>query len=131
MKPSYHPEFFRLPPPAGASRESSIVLTADGRFYHDGAEVTHPGMAKAFATWIARHPDDGRYKTVAHMDGSGRLLGKQIALTQRPGDTGGGSSATCHYGAAEYEKVDSHSRYHRQHRKPVSVLSPGLAGAEA
>lgn len=61
MKPADHPEFFRLPPPAGSSRESSIVLDAEGRFFHDGVQVQHPGMAKAFATWIARHPDDGRY----------------------------------------------------------------------
>lgn len=61
MKPGDHPEFFRLPPPPGSSRESTIVLDAEGRFFHDGALVEHPGMAKAFATWIARHPDDGRY----------------------------------------------------------------------
>lgn len=61
MKPSDHPEFFRLAPPDGRSRESSIVLDGEGRFLHDGAPVTHPGMAKAFASWLARHPDDGRY----------------------------------------------------------------------
>lgn len=60
MKPSDHPEFFRLPPPEGRSRESSIVLTRDGRFFHDGAPVEHPGMKKAFASWLGRHPDDGR-----------------------------------------------------------------------
>jgi hypothetical protein len=61
MKPSEHPEFFRLPPPEGRSRESTIVLDKEGRFLHDGALVTHPGMAKAFSSWIARHPDDGRF----------------------------------------------------------------------
>jgi hypothetical protein len=61
MKPIEHPEFFRLPPPAGSSRESTIVLDADGRFWHDGQLVSHPGLRRAFATWIARHPDDGRY----------------------------------------------------------------------
>lgn len=61
MKPSDHPEFFRLPPPEGRSRESTIVLDARGRFSHDGAPVEHAGMARAFASWIARHPDDGRY----------------------------------------------------------------------
>lgn len=61
MKPGDHPEFFRLPPPEGRSRESSIVLTRDGRFLHDGAPVEHPGMRRAFASWLARHPDDGRY----------------------------------------------------------------------
>lgn len=61
MKPADHPDFFRLPPPPGRSRESSIVLDREGRFFHDGAHVTHPGMAKAFSSWLARHPEDGRY----------------------------------------------------------------------
>jgi hypothetical protein len=61
MKPSDHPEFFRLPPPEGRSRESTIVLDARGRFRHDGSLVEHAGMARAFASWIGRHPDDGRY----------------------------------------------------------------------
>jgi len=61
MKPGDHPEFFRLPPPEGRSRESTIVLTKDGRFLHDGAPVEHPGMKRAFASWLGRHPDDGRY----------------------------------------------------------------------
>lgn len=61
MKPADHPEFFRLPPPEGRSRESSIVLSREGRFFHEGAPVSHPGMHKAFASWLTRHPDDGRY----------------------------------------------------------------------
>lgn len=61
MKPSDHPEFFRLPPPEGRSRESSIVLTRGGRFFHHGASIEHPGMHQAFAGWLTRHPDDGRY----------------------------------------------------------------------
>jgi hypothetical protein len=61
MKPSDHPEFFRLPPPEGRSRESSIVLSKDGRFFHEGEPVVHPGMHQAFASWLQRHPDDGRY----------------------------------------------------------------------
>lgn len=60
-KPGDHPDFFRLPPPPGASRESSIVLDEQGRFWHDGALVEHPGMARAFASWIQTHPDDGRF----------------------------------------------------------------------
>ena len=60
MKPGDHPEFFRFPPPEGRSRESSIVLTRDGRFLHEGAPVEHPGMRRAFASWLGRHPDDGR-----------------------------------------------------------------------
>ena len=61
MRPGDHPEFFRLPAPEGRSRESSIVLDAEGRFQHDGELVEHPGMARAFASWIDRHPDDGRF----------------------------------------------------------------------
>ena len=60
-RPADHPDFFRLPPPPGRSRESSIRLDAEGRFFHDKEAFQHPGMARAFATWIARHPDDGRY----------------------------------------------------------------------
>jgi len=61
MRPADHPEFFRFPAPEGRSRESSIVLDAQGRFHHDGQLVEHPGMARAFASWIGRHPDDGRF----------------------------------------------------------------------
>jgi hypothetical protein len=61
MKPIDHPEFFRLPPPPGQSRESSIRLDAEGRFWHGGERVVHPGMQRAFASWIRRHPDDGRF----------------------------------------------------------------------
>jgi hypothetical protein len=61
VRPADHPDFFRLPPPEGRSRESTIRLDASGRFSHDGAPVDHPGMVRAFASWIARHPDDGRY----------------------------------------------------------------------
>jgi len=61
MKPGDHPEFFDRPPPDGRSRESTIVLDAEGHFHHEGAPVTHPGMQRAFASWIARHPGNGRY----------------------------------------------------------------------
>jgi hypothetical protein len=61
MRPGDHPEFFRFPAPEGRSRESSIVLDAQGRFQHEGQLVEHPGMARAFASWIDRHPDDGRF----------------------------------------------------------------------
>jgi hypothetical protein len=61
MRPADHPDFFRFPAPEGRSRESSIVLDAEGRFHHDGALVEHPKMALAFASWIDRHPDNGRF----------------------------------------------------------------------
>ena len=60
MKPGDHPDFYRLAPPPGASRESTIVLDREGRFHHDGARVDHPALEQALRTWIARHPDDGR-----------------------------------------------------------------------
>ncbi|HEX3776068.1 MAG TPA: hypothetical protein VHV51_16465 [Polyangiaceae bacterium] len=61
MRPADHPEFFRFPAPEGRSRESTIVLDREGRFEHDGVVVEHPGMARAFASWIDLHPDDGRF----------------------------------------------------------------------
>jgi len=61
MKPAHSPEFFRLPAPEGRSRESTIRLDGQGRFWHDGALVEHPRLARALTTWIDRHPDDGRY----------------------------------------------------------------------
>ena len=61
MKPGDHPEFFRFPAPEGRSRESTIRLDAEGRFFHDDAPVEHPKLEAALHGWIARHPDDGRY----------------------------------------------------------------------
>jgi hypothetical protein len=59
--PIDHPDFFDLPPPPGRSRESGIVLDASGHFWDHGERVTHRGMQDAFATWIRRHPRDGRF----------------------------------------------------------------------
>jgi len=61
MKPGDHPEFFRFPAPEGRSRESTIRLDGEGRFFHDGVPVEHPKLRDALHTWISRHPDDGRY----------------------------------------------------------------------
>jgi hypothetical protein len=61
MKPGDHPEFFRFPAPEGRSRESTIRLDAEGRFWHEGRRVDHAGLAAALHDWIGRHPDDGRY----------------------------------------------------------------------
>ena len=61
MKPSDHPDFFRFPAPEGRSRESTIVLDVEGRFWHDGARVEHGPMSAALHRWIGRHPDDGRF----------------------------------------------------------------------
>ena len=61
MKPSDHPDFFRLPPPPGRSRESRIVLDEQGRFWNAGVLVEHARIAAAFATFIRKHPEDGRF----------------------------------------------------------------------
>lgn len=41
-------------------RQSGIRLDGDGRFWHEGAEVTHHGLRAAFWRWLDRNPD-GRY----------------------------------------------------------------------
>lgn len=61
MRPADHPDFFRLPAPSGFSRESSIILDERGQFFHEGQRIEHPGLARAFARWIGRHPHNGRY----------------------------------------------------------------------
>jgi hypothetical protein len=61
MKPGDHPEFFRFPAPEGRSRESTIRLDREGRFFHEELLVEHPGLLAAMHTWISRHPDDGRF----------------------------------------------------------------------
>jgi hypothetical protein len=61
MKPADHPDFFRLPAPEGRSRESTLRLDAEGRFWHDDAPVEHLGLRVGLHRWIARHPIDGRY----------------------------------------------------------------------
>ena len=60
MKPGDHPDFYRFAPPPGTSRESTIVLDREGRFWHDGERVDHPALEHALRSWISRHPDDGR-----------------------------------------------------------------------
>ena len=60
MKPGDHPDFYRFAPPPGASRDSTLRLDRDGRFWHSGERVDHPALERALRTWIARHPDDGR-----------------------------------------------------------------------
>jgi hypothetical protein len=61
MKPGDHPEFFRFPAPEGRSRESTIRLDGEGRFWHEGNPVEHAKLAQAMHGWVDRHPDDGRY----------------------------------------------------------------------
>jgi hypothetical protein len=61
VKPGDHPDFYRIAPPAGTSRQSTIVLDRDGKFWHDGGRVDHPALERALRSWIARHPDDGQF----------------------------------------------------------------------
>jgi hypothetical protein len=41
-------------------RQSGIRLDGEGRFWHEGAEVTHHGLRDAFWRWLDRNPD-GRW----------------------------------------------------------------------
>lgn len=61
MRPADNPEFFRRPAPDGLSRESSLRLDGEGRFWHDGELVDHPRLLTALHRWITRHPNDGRF----------------------------------------------------------------------
>src|SRR5678815_3710105 len=43
-------------------RRSGIRLDREGRFMHEGAEVTHEGLKRALFRWLDRlPPPDGRY----------------------------------------------------------------------
>jgi hypothetical protein len=46
--------------PFGLSRETSIVRTADGRWFHEGEAIDNPKLAQAFDRWIER-AEDGRW----------------------------------------------------------------------
>ncbi len=115
MKPGDHPEFFRFPAPEGRSRESEIRLDAEGHFHDHGAQVEHARLEQAMHTWIARHPDDGRYILTNGYDWTYftvddapyfvravRLDGDQVILALSdgteeplvPGETGGKPAAT-------------------------------------
>jgi hypothetical protein len=61
MKPGDHPDFFRLAPPPGTSRDSAIHLDRDGQFWNEGDRIEHPALHAALTRWITRHPDDGRF----------------------------------------------------------------------
>jgi hypothetical protein len=60
VKPGDHPDFYRVAPPPGTSRESTIALDREGRFSHDGQPIDHLALEQALRTWIAVHPEDGR-----------------------------------------------------------------------
>jgi len=46
--------------PQGFSRETDIRRTAEGTWFHEGEPVEHPGVRKAFDSWVDR-AEDGRY----------------------------------------------------------------------
>lgn len=43
-----------------ASSDSLMQITADGRWFHDGGEITRPAMIRAFST-LLRREEDGRH----------------------------------------------------------------------
>jgi hypothetical protein len=43
-----------------AFRRSGVRLDAEGRFWHEGGEILHPGLRAALWRWLDRNPD-GRY----------------------------------------------------------------------
>jgi hypothetical protein len=59
MKPGDHPDFFRVAPPPGTSRKSTIRLDREGRLSHDGVRIEPGALHRALTSWIARHPDSG------------------------------------------------------------------------
>jgi hypothetical protein len=46
--------------PFGLSRETSIVRTPDGRWFHEGEPIENPKLARAFDRWVTR-AEDGRW----------------------------------------------------------------------
>ena len=43
------------------TRESRIRVDREGHFWHEGARVEHPGLARSFARWLTVDPETGRY----------------------------------------------------------------------
>lgn len=41
-------------------RRIGIRLDREGRFWHEGAEITHPGLRRALLRWLDVRPEDGR-----------------------------------------------------------------------
>lgn len=47
---------------AGRTRETKIRRDAEGRWFNDGVELTHPLLRQAFDRWLQKAPDgSGRY----------------------------------------------------------------------
>src|SRR5262245_13060798 len=41
-------------------RQTGIRLDREGRFWHEGIEVTHPRLRQALLRWLDRRDEDGR-----------------------------------------------------------------------
>lgn len=50
-------EFKLTPEQIERFRQTGIRLDREGRFWHEGAEVTHPGFRRALLRWLDRLPD--------------------------------------------------------------------------
>lgn len=46
--------------------ESQMRIAADGRWYHDGGEITRPAMIRAFASLLIRDAQDQHWLVVPH-----------------------------------------------------------------
>ncbi len=52
-----------MPPaaPFVLSRETKIRIDRDGRFWNEGAEITHEALVRSLAGWVDIDPESGRY----------------------------------------------------------------------
>lgn len=46
------------------TQDSQMRIAADGRWYHEGGEITRPAMVRAFASLLWRDPADGQHYLV-------------------------------------------------------------------
>lgn len=49
-----------------ASGDSLMTITADGRWFHDGGEITRPAMIRAFASLLWRDPQGQHWLVTPH-----------------------------------------------------------------
>ena len=145
MKPGDHPDFYRIAPPPGTSRESTIVLDREGRFWHDGARVDHAALERALRSWVARHPDDGRFiltngydwcyfrvdDAPCHVDAL-RIEGDKVTLILAGGDEEPLDPATLVVGedGVVYARVKGGGFEARFSRHAQTQLAPLLTAAE-
>lgn len=41
-------------------RQTGIRLDREGRLWHEGGEIVHPGLRRALLSWLDLRPEDGR-----------------------------------------------------------------------